>query len=378
MSWKYQKKKEFFDWRDTKVATLKVLITAVRNRKVPTQVLIGPANSAGQASALVKAISKRAGIPGKSMRILSGANELFDADLKLDRKAWITWSSRVDRGLNVIKNYSHIYLESLNPIFGLKSHNGFTALDGAKDLLLYKRLDKKVGAIFHGSDIRDVDRHMASNPFSPFKNGGDDLIKLRKRSSDNRSAIPFLSKKGIPVFVTTPDLFADAPGAIWLPVVIDVDKYREIANSKPAFKSGGPVKVLYLPSSSWIKSAEIIEPVLDKLHKEGVIERIYSDSVSNSQVPDLISKADVVIDQYLGVIGVFALEAMAAGRMVLTYLHEEFYQSAPKPQVTQITPDTLEHVLRNLKVDQEQIRSGLEFVETWHNGIKSSEILLNA
>jgi hypothetical protein len=378
MSWKYQKKKQFLDWRDTKVATLKVLITAVKSRKVPTQVLIGPANSAGQASAWVKAISQSAAIPGKSMRILSGANELFDADLKLDRKAWITWSSRVDRGLNVIKNYSHIYLESLNPIFGLNSHNGFTAIDGAKDLLLYKRLGKRVGAIFHGSDIRDVDRQIASNPYSPFKNGGDDLIKLRKRSSENRSAIPFLNKQGIPVFVTTPDLFADAPGAIWLPVVIDVEKYRKIAESKPAFKSGGPVKVLYLPSSSWIKSAEIIEPVLDKLHKEGVIERIYSDSVSNSQVPDLISKADVVIDQFLGIVGVFPLEAMAAGRIVLTYLHEEFYRGVPKPPIIQITPDTLESVLRNLTENQEQIRSGLEFVENWHNGIKSSEILLNA
>jgi hypothetical protein len=378
MGWKYERKKEFLDWRDTQVATLKVLFTVLKSRKVPAQVLIGPANSAGQASAWITAIKKYSGIPGKSMRILSGGTELFEADYKLDRKAWITWNIRVERGLDAIKNFSHIYLESLNPIFGLKSHNGFTAIDGVNDLILFKRAGKKVGAIFHGSDIRDVDRQIATNPYSPFKNGGDDLVKLRKRSSENRSAIPLLIKKNIPVFVTTPDLLADAPGSIWLPVVIDLDKYLNIAKQKPAFDSGGPVKVLYLPSNSWIKSASIIEPVLDKLHNEGVIERIYSDFVSNEQVAALIGRADVVIDQFLGIIGVFALEAMAAGRMVLTYLHESFYQSAPKPQITQITPESLEMVLRNLKPNEDQINSGIDFVKTWHSGKTSSEILLNA
>jgi hypothetical protein len=378
MGWKYQKKKEFLDWRDSKVATLKVFATIPKTLKSPKRVLIGPTNSAGQASAWVRAISETAAIPGQSMRILGGGAELFEADIKLDRSAWITWETRVERALHVFKNFTHVYLESLNPIFALHTHDPYIPQDGVRDLTLLRQTGKKVGAIFHGSDIRDVDRHIASNPYSPFKNAGDDLIKLRKRSSENRNSIPSLIKKKIPIFVTTPDLFPDAPGAIWLPVAIDVEKFRKIAEAKPAFKSGGPVKVLYLPSSSWIKSAPIIEPILDKLHNEGAIERIYSDSVSNSEMPELISKADVVIDQFLGIVGVFPLEAMAAGRMVLTYLHEDFYRGVPKPPITQITPDTLENVLRNLTLNQEQIRSGLDFVETWHNGSKSSEILLNA
>ncbi len=378
MGWKYEKKKQFLDWRDEKVATLKVWNSARKSKSIPRNFLIGPTNSAGQATGWIAALARSLGIPGDSMRILSGGPELFDADIKLDRKNWIGYKAREARGVEVVAKYSDIFLESLNPIVGLKSHNGFTSFDGVADLAKFKKYGKKVGAIFHGSDIRDVDFHIATNKYSPFKDGGADLEKLRTRSAQNRAAIPALKEAGIPYFVTTPDLLHDAPGAKWLPVVIDFAKFNSIAATHPVTTSNSKLRILYLPSSSWIKSANIIEPILDKLHKEGTIERIYTESVSNNEVPALIAKADVVIDQFVGVAGVLALEAMAAGRMVLTHIEEVFYKDQPLPPVTEVNPENLEQILRTLEIDPNQIQAGIAFVSKWHDGRVSAEVLANA
>ena len=161
-------------------------------------------------------------------------------------------------------------------------------------------------------------------------------------------------------------------------VVIDFAKFNSIAATHPVTTSNSKLRILYLPSSSWIKSANIIEPILDKLHKEGTIERIYTESVSNNEVPALIAKADVVIDQFVGVAGVLALEAMAAGRMVLTHIEEVFYKDQPLPPVTEVNPENLEQILRTLEIDPNQIQAGIAFVSKWHDGRVSAEVLANA
>jgi hypothetical protein len=84
----------------------------------------------------------------------------------------------------------------------------------------------------------------------------------------------------------------------------------------------------------------------------------------------------VLVDQFVGVVGVLALEAMAAGRLVLTHVESEAYAKVgQQPPVIEISPSTLENTLRNLKPDVTLIQQAREFVAAHHDGKQSAELL---
>ena len=220
-----------------------------------------------------------------------------------------------------------------------------------------------------------MDYHASVNPFSPYRNAGSDADAVKVRSAEARSVIPALRRAKVPIFITTPDLFHEVPDATWLPLSINLEPYFKVAEEFPAFAHNAPPRVLYLPSKSWVKSAEIIEPILRKLDGEGVIQWVRSERVSNDALPKLLSTCDVLVDQFIGIVGALPIEAMAAGRMVLTHIEEWAYEKIAKPPVTEITPESLERVLRELKIDSEQISAGTAYVTKWHDGTMSSKLL---
>ncbi len=207
----------------------------------------------------------------------------------------------------------------------------------------------------------------------------------------------------VPIFITTPDLFLEVPDATWLPVVIDLPRFNRVAEVSPLFV-GEKLRVLYLPSRSWIKSSELVLPILEKLDQEGLIEWknwVESGAVTHDQIADILAETDLVIDQFIGLIGVFALEAIAAGRIVLTYI-DEAHAHHPTPPHINVTPETLESELRRVIVDRdhtlmrrqvlvaengvptlrfiestldEGIRAGRDFLYFYHEGSYSATII---
>jgi hypothetical protein len=371
-----QRKADFRHWR--KYSDMESsLIKAAKAKKDRSGLLIGPANSAGQARAWAAALTQ-AGHLSHSIRITRDQSaELFTADYFVTEEERKSKSQMVDLGHALFTHHSGYLMESLTPLFGFRRRAGFLPIHAIDGLRLLRRMHMKVGVVFHGSDIRNVDAHVERNKYSPFRQQRPELEALRTRSNLIRAQIPNLDRLGIPYFISTVDLFADAPNATWLPVVIDVKSFGAVAKSSPIFTSQ-KLRVLYLPSRSWIKSADEILPVLEKLRDEGVIE--YKDWLKNgrvdsSHVPDILSQSDVVIDQFIGGIGVFALESLAAGRIVMTYLPEEL-KKYPHPPVISITPDTLENELRKLAAHRIAPAGGIEFVAKWHSGPESARILI--
>ena len=348
--------------------------SARRNLSANPQIFIGPTNSAGQASSWARALTA-SGLPAKSMRIVNADEEFFSADISLARLDWVKFSSRLKLANQIGAEFSAVLLESIRPLFALKVDRSFNAVNAIQDLKLLKRAGKKIAVVFHGSDIRDMDYHASVNPFSPYRNAGSDADAVKVRSAEARSVIPALRRAKVPIFITTPDLFHEVPDATWLPLSINLEPYFKVAEEFPAFAHNAPPRVLYLPSKSWVKSAEIIEPILRKLDGEGVIQWVRSERVSNDALPKLLSNCDVLVDQFIGIVGALPIEAMAAGRMVLTHIEEWAYEKIAKPPVTEITPESLERVLRELKIDSEQISAGTAYVTKWHDGTMSSKLL---
>lgn len=336
--------------------------------------LIGPTNSANQGTEWSQSLT-RSGAASQSLRISSDpSSEWFSTDLAISREEWLKFPTRQKLAEMVARTKDIVLFESLRPMFRLENiRNGDHQV--LEDLDLIKHIGKCVGVIFHGSDIRDVDAHAARSTFSPFKSSAPEIDDLRKRSNENRALLPIIRKKKIPIFVSTQDLLIEIPDAIWLPVVIDFAKFNKVAQSSPMY-SQEKLRVLYLPSRSWLKSADLIIPVLEKLHIEGVIEFIKPAPVPHDEVPSMLAQADVVIDQFLGVVGVFPIEALAAGRLVMTHVDRGMHPLSPLPaSIINITPQSLEAEIRNVASNRPLPVGGVEFAKQWHDGRASARII---
>ena len=169
-----------------------------------------------------------------------------------------------------------------------------------------------LGYVAHGSELRDPDAHMSRIEHSYFRVASDEWVeRLRVLSARNRE----LARQH-PTFVTTPDLLLDAPDARWVPLAIDVRSWRA---PRPALVGKKPV-VLHLPSrrDPPIKGTQYVDEIMRSLAGSGAIEYLSPESVPHGQMRELVGRADVVVDQILtGSYGVAAVEAMAAGRLVV-------------------------------------------------------------
>ena len=349
-----------------------------KNFKKP--ILLGATNSAGQANSWAMALRK-AGRSAESLQIVSGDNgSWFNADRTILRSEWKPLEFRKRLFQEITSQNSGVLLESLRPIFALNQPSLFTAQEGLNDLIDLWRAGLKVAVVFHGSDIRDQLHHAKMDEFSPYRNPVDPskFEAVRVRADHTRLIARKLNRHRIKHFVTTPDLLHELPDATWLPAVIDIAKFETTTEIK---SSSGPLKVLFLPSNGWLKSENLVTPVLEKLAKEGVINLVATGPVSNSQMPSLIESADVVIDRFDGVVGVTSIEAMAANRLVIANIAPWIYDRAEvTPPVIHSTPATLEEKLREIASDnfnhQQIIEAGYQYVCKWHDG-RGSAIRLN-
>lgn len=348
-------------------------------------VLIGAANSAGQATTWSKAL-KANGVDATSLRIASDDDPgWYSTDIRLERAQWRTRPGRLALAERIATEFDCVLLESLRPLFAIRTKHDFSATRAKEDLKLLSRCGIKTALVFHGSDVRDTKAHAEREEFSPYRNPGDPQIlrRLQERAETTRAIALELGKDGYPLLVTTSDLFIELPTATWLPIAIDFETFANVGKAAPAFQDSGPLRVLYQPSRGWLKSHEQIEPVLHNLEHEGLIKLVPNDPVEHSAMPARISSADVVIDRFDGITGVLTAEALACGRAVIAnvapWAHVRAEVVAP---VHHATPATLGTVLRGLANDRRQLQSAVEenreFVRTWHDGRKSAERIKTA
>lgn len=383
-----KKREAQFQWEARKIE-FSVYKTARRRRGLrrgsAPEILIGAANSAGQATTWSKAL-RASGSLAKSLRIAADDDPgWYSTDIRLERAAWRTYSGRIELAKKIAADYDAVLLESLRPLFAIRAKNDFSAIRAKDDLKLLARVGLKAALVFHGSDIRDTQAHAAREEFSPYRNPIDPQIlkKLQERAETTRTVAQELGRAGYPLLVTTPDLFIELPTATWLPIAIDFETFANAGKASPAFTESGPLRVLYQPSRGWLKSHELIEPVLHNLEHEGLIRLVPNDPVEHSKMPARIASADIVIDRFDGITGVLTAEALACGRAVIAnvapWAHVRAEVVAP---VHHATPATLGNVLRALANERQQVSAAVdsnrEFVHTWHDGRISAERIKSA
>jgi glycosyltransferase involved in cell wall biosynthesis len=150
---------------------------------------------------------------------------------------------------------------------------------------------------------------------------------------------------------------------------IDLDKIT-LAPSTPG---SGPLRIAHAPNHGHFKGTHYLEEAIDRLKQAGhEIEYIKVQGVPNIEVIRLFGEADVIADQFIGgAYGYTALEAMARGKPVLTYVRTpDLVEAMEECPLLNVTPDTIDITLRWLLYNRRRLsaigKQGRAYVEKWH------------
>lgn len=341
-----------------------------------TRLFIGPSNMAGQGWQWARAAERLDGVGAVSMSAPKRPGFSFPVDVRVPYYAY-RWSPRWNRNLSrsIRDDYTHVLIESARPLFG--DALGRSWLD---DLRRLQDEGIRVGLIFHGTDIRLPSRHAARSRWSPFHY---DMDGQTKHLETVVSAVhDDLSDIDLPVFVSTPDLLVDLPSAHWLPVVVEPAAWA--SEAAPFSHNRVPV-VAHAPSRASLKGSDLIDPILERLESEGLIHYRRISGVPSAEMPSVYREADIVIDQLtLGIYGVAACEAMAAGRIVVSHVSDQVRDqvrtsTGRQLPIVEVNPDTLERTVRDILAAPENYlavaAAGVEFVQEIHDGRQSAGAL---
>jgi glycosyltransferase involved in cell wall biosynthesis len=168
------------------------------------------------------------------------------------------------------------------------------------------------------------------------------------------------------------------PDAEVVPPGIDLRDYTP----QPPSDSARPV-VVHAPSSRRRKGTEHVIAACEQLPAElEIVEGLHHDEARRRY-----ERADIVVDQLnAGWYGLFAIEAMALGKPVVTFLHEEAVARTESAFGTRVpivgaSADTLVERLRPLVEDAEERRrvgaASRAYVERLHDADKVADLLLD-
>lgn len=341
-----------------------------------TRVFIGPANSAGQGYRWARALEAAA--PGTTVTSMAFQREQNPFAYPIDQAVPSGYAAHSPawqrRQRDAVATYAAAILESAQPPFSRLA--GTDAVAQARQL---REAGVACALLFHGSDIRDPAAHLAAEPHSHFS--ADAAFRAQMASVTARSRA-VIAEAGLPVFVSTPDLLGEVPGARWLPVVIDVDAW---ATDTPPLAHDGPPRVVHVPSSSFVKGTELVDGALQAMHDAGEIVYRRVGGIPHADMPAVYRDADIVIDQFrVGNYGVAACEALAAGRIAVSHVSAAVRErtrelTGSDLPVVEATPENLREVLTGILSDrsaaQRAASAGPAFVRAWHDGTRSGVVL---
>lgn len=163
---------------------------------------------------------------------------------------------------------------------------------------------------------------------------------------------------------------------------IDLELWSARTHLVQEYRPGGrPLRVLHAPNHRAIKGSEYFIRAVEELRAEGVeIELVLVERQSNEKIRELMASVDVVADQLIiGWYAMFAIEAMAMGKLVLCHLRHDLislYENAGLLKADEIpiancSPASVKETLRRLTMDpaalQDAAARGPEYVRRHHS-----------
>jgi glycosyltransferase involved in cell wall biosynthesis len=167
------------------------------------------------------------------------------------------------------------------------------------------------------------------------------------------------------------------PEAEVVPVGLDLSKYDPTPVSQ-----NGKVRIVHAPTKRTVKGTEAVVAACEQLP----VELDLIENVRHNEAIERYRQADIVVDQLkVGWYGVFAIEGMALGKPVVTFLHDEAVERTERAfgvdvPIVSATEETLVDRLRPLVESAEDRRrlgeAGRAYVEQVHDAEKVADRLI--
>lgn len=330
-----------------------------------SNILHGTIEIANQMNTLTRGLSNM-GLSAKSLNYYPSYLK-YKADYEID----LYKGNDVNVANNISKKLASRFINE-NDIFHF--HFGTSLTLDYSDLPLLKELQKKVVMQYWGSDVRLYSKAVKHNPYIKVKDMNEDMIKRKVE----------LISKYIPDCIVDYELaeyvkeFHD--NVHYTKVAIDLEKYEytyddNLTNSK--------FMIVHAPTSPEHKGTDYIIKALSELNVDFDFELKLVQGMSNEEATKIYMKADLIIDQILaGSYGVFAVESMAMGKPVISWISDFMKEKYPDDlPIISANPDnikkTLEYLLKNKDILPEIGHKGRLYVEKYHDMNKISKNMVD-
>lgn len=249
------------------------------------------------------------------------------------------------------------------------------------DLLLLKAMGKSVFFHFRGSEIRQGTIFKASSAYHY-------VDEQRSWRGWNR---PWVFDEGEQkafrdfacgicddVLVSDPELQGHVPNALIVPRAIATDS---LPTSRPDASRRVPL-IVHAPSRQGVKGTKFVQEAVDQLRKEGyAFEFRLVEDMPHREALEVYRDAAILVDQLrIGWYGVLAVEGMAMGKAVVSYIRSDLRHYLPVPApLAMANPDNLADVLRHLLDHPDEVArlgaAGRAFVRRYHHAPQVAEVL---
>jgi hypothetical protein len=299
---------------------------------------------AGQAYGLSRAERKLGLTSDVAVFTPSGYGYGFDIDIgaRPNDPLWRQFGRRLSFLREAVDGYDVFHFNFGQTILGIRRFGRVV-----DELAWLRRREKTILFTYQGSDIR----------------GGGGV-----REKTAHRALRYADR----VFYQNPDLRQWLPGAGFLPYAA-VDPAALRPEPLPEREE---LVVAHAPTDRVIKGTQYVIEAVDALRGEGVAIRLdLVEGVTRDVALERLAAADLLVDQLmLGWYGTVAVEAMALGRPVLSYIREDEPEDNPfgaELPIVRTTPATLVDDLRALSGNRDRRRelsvAGRAFVEQHHD-----------
>ncbi len=338
----------------------------------PMKVVMAPVNIAGQPILLVKEL-RRLGLD-ISLVQYTGREGGHRLGYESDRIVRYTGVDRDNEQFNTIETLLregttifHFWLRSL---FFSGVYEGFTGFD----IPIIRSYGRNIVYRFTGEDLRIRSLHMARNPHNAYQYG----YRTQIDEDRQRRYIDFLKENVDRFIVQDPEMHEFCPEAVIVPRVVDLSEFPYVGSDGSAV----PL-VVHAPTSPLVKGSGFVRNAVAELQSEGLSFKYEEISgLAHEEASQRYRQADIIIDQlHIGWYGVLAIEGMALGKAVISYIRPEFLEShQPKIPIIPANPLTIKEVLRAVVRDAERRREvgqqGRLYVEAVHDVQKVAPRLL--
>lgn len=240
------------------------------------------------------------------------------------------------------------------------------------DLPLLRAAGKRLFMTFQGCDARSTQHCLEHYEHSCCDEPGPGVCRP-EGDRDKRNAVRCAVRHCHRRFCLNPELLPHVPGSEFVPYA-SVDPATIVP--APPRDRAVPL-IVHAPTHRLVKGTRHLLDAVDAIRRDRDVELRLVEDMVHEEALAAYRDADIVVDQLkAGWYGGFAVEVMAMGKPVISYIRTEELHHLPPCLVDELpvvsaTPTTIEGVLRKLLDDPERCRDigerSRRFVERWHD-----------